>query len=397
MWGGNAIEGYLDNERELCAHWKRLHPPAMLIMSDAGSTRLAREVKQDNPEATVIFRPYHPQDHGWHAFKSAEEIWEEHRRYATDGLVVQVWNEPSGYTDVEPLIEKATKVARFAREEGRRVALPHFGVGHPSEHLLAAGALDPLLRELSTDRRAAPNLWATHEYGLDTTRSDPYRVGRVKGVLERARDIGAPIDARRVVITEYGRDKGGHAEGDGWKVYFKGDERAYFNWMLPGVEHYRAAGYLGICLFAYGKTWPSFDVQHARTLWSLMEAWNEEHGMATIPKPTSGGVRARLTRLPGAFVNIRAQPNGADLGDLHAGDAGTLYPDAPSGGWLYFAADKGVEGWVSLQNGAVAFTPVDEGGERGLTPHQYARLKAISTDLAALVEEVRPLDSGGGF
>src|SRR5690606_33632299 len=117
--------------------------------------------------------------HAWHAFKSAEEIWEEHRRYAVDGLVTQIWNEPSGYTDVERLAQTAAQVARFAREEGKRVALPHFGVGHPSEQYLTDGLLDPLLRELSADRRPAPNLWATHEYGLDTTRNDPYRVGRV--------------------------------------------------------------------------------------------------------------------------------------------------------------------------------------------------------------------------
>ena len=160
MFGGNFITEYLDDRETVRKHAKRLAARAHLVMSDRGDTTFARDIKQDNPETEVIFRAYNTEDHRFHEYLSAEQIWDIHRLYAIDGLIPQVWNEPSGYTDVERLVATAAKVARYAREEGKRVALPHFGVGHPSEHLLAAGVLDPLLRELSADRRPAPNLRA---------------------------------------------------------------------------------------------------------------------------------------------------------------------------------------------------------------------------------------------
>ena len=125
------------------------------------------------------------------------------------------------------------------------------------------------------------------------------------------------------------------------------------------------------------------------------------------PIPVIGGVRAVVTKLPAQWANIRRQPNpnsavvnnSADVGDLRLHDVVEYFPHAKVGDWVFVKPERqsANQGWVSLQNGAVAFAPVDESGERGLTPHQYARLKAISTDLAALLEEVRPLDSGGTF
>ncbi|MEP7291105.1 MAG: hypothetical protein ABI835_04950 [Chloroflexota bacterium] len=67
-----------------------------------------------------------------------------------------------------------------------------------------------------------------------------------------------------------------------------------------------------------------------------------------------------LTTLPGNWVNIRAYPNntGADVGDLQKNDVVMLYmPEIE--GWLF--VDSGVvHGWVSLQNGRVAFTPAPD-------------------------------------
>lgn len=74
-----------------------------------------------------------------------------------------------------------------------------------------------------------------------------------------------------------------------------------------------------------------------------------------IPAPTVGGVTATLARIPGSWVNVRAQPDGADVGDLRVGDSGTLYPDASQGDWVFFANAR-VRGWVSRQGGAVQFS-----------------------------------------
>jgi hypothetical protein len=67
-----------------------------------------------------------------------------------------------------------------------------------------------------------------------------------------------------------------------------------------------------------------------------------------------------LSKLPSTYVNVRAYPDlkGADVGDLHKGDVVTLYtPDA--NGWVFVELGE-MRGWVSLQNGAVAFLPTPQ-------------------------------------
>jgi uncharacterized protein YgiM (DUF1202 family) len=67
-----------------------------------------------------------------------------------------------------------------------------------------------------------------------------------------------------------------------------------------------------------------------------------------------------LSQLPSTYVNVRAYPDlkGADVGDLHKGDVVTLYtPDA--NGWMFVEIGE-TRGWVSLQNGAVAFLPTPQ-------------------------------------
>lgn len=422
MWGGNAIEEYIDDAAKLRAHWKRLKPPVMLIMSDTGSTRLARDVKQDLPETEVIFRPYHPQDHRFHEYLSADEIWDMHRPYAADGLVVQVWNEPSGYSNVPTLAAKAASVAKYARQEGKRVALPTLAVGHPGEAQLSAGELDPLLREMAADTRAKPHLWATHEYGLTTTANDPHRVGRVAAVLKRAATIGAPINPRRVAITEYGRDVGGHADSDGWAVYFGGDQLAYFRWMLPGVELYYAAGYLGICIFVYGRTWRSFDIQRAETLWELMEVWNAANPRKEYPvtQPTTPDtsqhdwgkrIDSATVRTNGANINIRPQPDelaAPVLGALKNDDKATYWSNpykSPAGNkyaW-YKVLFSGREGFVAEVAGLRFDNPVQSpnpelpAGTVVMTPAQYQRWQQLASEMQALIEEVAPALPSGGF
>lgn len=91
--------------------------------------------------------------------------------------------------------------------------------------------------------------------------------------------------------------------------------------------------------------------------------------MSMLPVPTSGGERRVLTRIPGAFINVRSYPDGRDVGDLIIGDGVTYYaPTAKSDGWAYIVPattapaprPAGIQpaaaGWVSLQGGAVNFT-----------------------------------------
>ena len=66
-----------------------------------------------------------------------------------------------------------------------------------------------------------------------------------------------------------------------------------------------------------------------------------------------------LTKMPSTWVNVRAYPDlvGADVGDLHKGDSVTLYTPEVNG-WV-FAEMGSIRGWVSRQNGAVDFTPLN--------------------------------------
>lgn len=108
-----------------------------------------------------------------------------------------------------------------------------------------------------------------------------------------------------------------------------------------------------------------------------------------IPAPTEGGVLSTLTTIPGVYVNVRPQPGSAtDSGDLLKGDVVKVYP--PVNGWVYVepvnpvtrpeGRQPAAKGWVSLQYGAVAFTPVPPPQPavkgRYLSPEAEARIRA---------------------
>lgn len=87
--------------------------------------------------------------------------------------------------------------------------------------------------------------------------------------------------------------------------------------------------------------------------------------------PTEGGVESALTKIPGTFINIRSEPGvdtngipiGEDLGNLYIGNTCVVYP--PVNGWVYVNAGTQyiqVNGYVSLQDGAVVFTPMHGSG-----------------------------------
>lgn len=78
-------------------------------------------------------------------------------------------------------------------------------------------------------------------------------------------------------------------------------------------------------------------------------------GLPDLPQVQPAG-QAWLSQIPGTWINIRAYPDtvGADIGDLHKGDEVTLYKPEVDG-WV-FVQTGSIHGWVSLQNGRVAFS-----------------------------------------
>lgn len=136
-----------------------------------------------------------------------------------------------------------------------------------------------------------------------------------------------------------------------------------------------------------------------------------------VPPPTEGGELASLSKLPGGFINVRAQPNlasatsnpSADVGDLALNDVVKWFPNAKQGEWVYIEpvnAPKANAGWVSLQYGAVAFTPVpppspstDVIYTKAEHDKLVAALNAVQVELDGLKQLLKgaPTSSGGGF
>ena len=155
-------------------------------------------------------------------------------------------------------------------------------------------------------------------------------------------------------------------------------------WNQPTLEDAKRAGY------GWG------DLEDVTTaLTSANWVYKYKEPIMSVPAPTTGGVRAALTQIPQDFVNIREQPDGADLGDLHVGDQGTYFAPTPaSAGWAYFEADKGVSGWVSLQGGKVVFQPIllPPGDETyPVTGIQIAELQALAVDARKLADRIDTL------
>lgn len=146
----------------------------------------------------------------------------------------------------------------------------------------------------------------------------------------------------------------------------------------------------------------------------------ESKPVSTIQPPTSGGVKAALAKLPGAYVNVRSEPDATAStirGTLNRDEVVTAYVnDSSAPGWVYVEAFP-VTGWVSLQNGAVQFvpellpvptptptptpTPMPTRAPEPvvtLTLAQYNALFALSKSLSAALEEVKPpASTDGGF
>lgn len=131
-----------------------------------------------------------------------------------------------------------------------------------------------------------------------------------------------------------------------------------------------------------------------------------------ISDPTQDGVFGTLTKMPSTSVNVRAQPttdtSGTIRGTLQKGDTVTAFiHDKRVPGWV-FIEKAPIKGWVSLQNGAVVFTP--KAATVPSVPVTIARAdyEALLADanaaqthldnIMAVLERIKPSDStGAGF
>lgn len=352
-FGLNILAQYVRDRNALMAWLNAANPAACVVMDDAN---LTQQVKKALPVTTVIHRAYNPNDSRWWTAVNAQTWVDAHVGFAANGVVVQCLNEPvldnAGMTWLEQVCALCPPDVALA--------LPNFAVGNPYEGDILNGKYDRLLRLVCGTR----HILALHEYFHDDPAAEqPWLCGRYAYWQRRARELGLPEP--RIVITEHGRDIGG-GRHDGWQDAGWSQEQ-YCNRLLDAQEDVYLNA-VPVCVYCWGtganNDWLSFDIQDAGTLQKMLINWNENHPiqeqppMPNVPPPTTGGVNATLTKMPGSYVNFRIQPNSSapDVGDAYKGDDGVYYPDAISGGWGYFRRSDGTEGWISLQNGAVAFT-----------------------------------------
>lgn len=401
----NILTQFLQDPNGVLPFLEVLKPTAVLVMDSMG---IAQQIKQRLPNCIVIHRTWHPRDHEFPNEVQPEWFIQNYCQNVPAGIVVQCCNEPTGYGN---LAGNALWFKTVMDLSPVPLALPNWGVGHPREDF--GTDLDPMLLAFG---RNPEHLLAVHEYfQQEPAGEQPFHIKRFQSIITRCQQLGIPPP--KIVVTEAGRDVGGGAR-DGWRGT-GWSEVTYGAKLQQQATLYKNTPVVGMCVFCMGKgggsMWESFDFETAGTVKQMMIDWNGANPMTnTIPAPTTGGVRAKLTAVPAGvtYRNIRNQPDGTDIGDLLVGDEVIYYPQATSGTWVYVnpinqvprpaGRQPAVDGWTSTND--VTFTPVTPSATSGLTQEQWDRLdianraiKLATAQIDTLLEEVKPSSSDGGF
>lgn len=267
--GLNILAQSVSDRHRLFAVLDTLQPSCVVVMDDM---QLAQAIRQRLPTCIVVHRSWHPNDHEFHNQWSPQQFVDAYCTNVPQGIVVQVLNEPSGYTDLRPLAAWCASVITLAAARGVRVAVPNLAVGHPDDVRVKNGELDVLLRTLSTHINC---YLALHEYLHTDPRVEPWLVTRFKAIDERCRTLG--INPPKKLITEAGRDVGGGVN-DGWRAVFT--EERYAEKLIQQAQLYAPYNVVGMAVFCYGKgggeRWQSFDVEGANTVLDRVAAYNRE-------------------------------------------------------------------------------------------------------------------------
>lgn len=322
-------------------------------------------------KGVVTHRHYFDFDHELYLKRTVEDWLNIVAAEGANGVLIQCHNEPViNAGKVALFVDWNRRALEAAHARGVNLAVGAFSVGNPAEKLITSGAFDPMLRAM-----AAKDALVVHEYFMDhpTAPSEHgFLCGRLEWWLERMKIVGC--QCRTIIVGEYGRDLGGGLK-DGWRDQSWGIED-YTRRCMEGIEQiYQPLSieyHVNIFVetycagHGYGNRWQSWNVEGETFLTNAYNAWNRSHPMTTPttptvevdPAPTSGGIKGSITKMPSTFVNVRVQPNvlSSDAGDLAKGEEVTYFPERQ--GWVYIQRTAPLSsGWVSLQAGAVEFTP----------------------------------------
>lgn len=355
-FGVNILAQTVRDRNALMTWLTAAQPAAVVCMDDHN---LTQQIKKALPNSVIIHRQYNANDANWHAqhddgsWVFPPQQWlTSHVPFAANGVALQVYNEPVITDAALTWLEQLCKLC----PSNVVLALPNFAVGNPHELDILNGKYDRLLRLVC----GTPHILTTHEYFVnDIAAEQPFLCGRFRYWERRARVLGLP--APRICITEHGRDIGGGIT-DGWKGA-GWSEQAYYQRLVDAQEHVYDSK-MPVCIFCWGtgaaNRWQSFDIQDASTLQKALIAWNSLHPITEVtpvpPLPVYPAGTYTLTKIPASYINLRASPNGTDIGDLRVGDVVTM-TGVTSGEWVELLTAANLRGWVSLQGGAVVFTP----------------------------------------
>lgn len=288
----------------------------------------------------VIYRAWALDDNAHQTGLSPETFVGLRHAVAPAGVYLYLGNEP---TVSKSLMDWTLAAMKECDRLGRKGVILNLSTGHPEPSDFE------LLRPVLQYAKTHGHILGLHEYFDKHYINDyPYHVGRLNALYK----AGLPMP--QVVITELGCAVGFDPLIGYWGA-MTDDEYGY---ELTQIDKYvYKPKDVHSCVFALARvgTWSSFDPSN-RVL-EIIGQYNKENVDMTVPAPSGNGVLCKITRMPSNFVNIRSQPNGADIGDAFLNESGYFYPNDVYQGWMYFKSASGVSGWVSLQNGAVVFTP----------------------------------------
>lgn len=371
-FGLNILGQYVRNQAALMA-WLLNAKPAVSVVMDSPS--LAASIKRALPTTMVIHRAYHPQDHRFHEWMTPQQFLSAFAPSATDGVALQVLNEPAS-GDVDAFLTWLEGIVDACPPE-LTLVLANFSVGNPNEQDILAGKYDRLIHLVATTRHKL----GLHEYfRVNPYGESPWYCGRFQFWDERAAKLGYTDFAKKnIAITEHGRDVGG-GKNDGWHGV-GWTEESYVS-VLKTAQGIYDPYEVPVCIYCWGTgagdDWISFDIQDAATLQSLLAQYNKEHPMteATSYPPGTNPIDAEVV-LDG--VNLRAWPStgGMKLRVLRAGERVTVYeqPSIWRDGyyWIRVHTEAGEDGWaVQWYNQRDVFKPYAPPVNRVLLNVPYA-------------------------
>lgn len=260
-----------------------------------------------------------------------------------------------------------------ANNLGRKLVLGNWSYGNPEPE--DWDVLAPVLREMSDGK----HILGVHEgYDIEHPNLDktyPYLIGRFLEIKKKYN--------LSVIVTEFAANK---TAWDGWQTWL--GWQTWASKVEDAVKNVYSPNGVYITPFTLYPWQTGFDYINQIELQEEFNRINERNPMDKfIPEPTAGGKKAKVSKMPGKFINLRSQPEGTDIGDILKDQTVTVFLlDNPVNGWVFVKTDQGPSGWVSLQNGAVDFGIIEE--NIIISPDLYAELLDAYSALGKIITAI---------